>query len=650
MYQQAQHRHSRILQDIAVYAPFAPMQMLNRQLKNSSGIESTHPTLQVYVEPEIVRRIPDLFLRTDEPPSQTAYPVSLDDVPCGAGLKGGEYLVSAFTAHAKCMHNGNEPTMGSAGTILADISPQPDSETSIALLAHQYSEIQDILEVLGDISGLAEVVQLSLRVCDFDLLQNILETVIYHRQSFRAMGLDSSIQGIAIARYQRLRAHEGPNRSLAQYFVTLGQLPNATSLIVEAIPYFTREKAQAEQVVGIAATTPASESLAADDDVAKPNIPDEVQQALAQGNSLDGQAMERIFQAIRVFLCKARVNECAESIRGCMPLFARLQDIDNSQYHLLAYECYRAICQIQDVNAQIFAILCIEHGCLELSFLLKKTLEQCTDRTAQEGPDTALSILELLANGSTGIDRKSSSADDSSLRVRTPISVVQEQEFRSILDLAFLVIIMLRDDDRASSARLRALCDSSFVFKVLIGSILHDAQNLNMQIRSWLAKAVSPPSRAYLRRLLLRLMDPQCQHGRATASFLPFTRLTDTAGLRDKSFEEIVYYAFSNVDQCSLPFYGIGLANIASLCLPDSASKVKARRVVMACVGRAISHNLSYWNELLAFLPGEVNVLEDVCVSGYRTCKSLLTSTRFASRQNKGYFSTIPTVRWRLVC
>ncbi|EFR02531.1 hypothetical protein MGYG_05527 [Nannizzia gypsea CBS 118893] len=170
------------------------------------------------------------------------------------------------------------------------------TQTTAAMLRpDQFYSLRSILERLGDISILADVLKLLSPSADPTILASLTDTLNYHLPAFTAIGATMDLfQSLAIS-YTKLSKTE-PH---VQYFIG-SMLDMALAIPSEAttVAVLRRDLIRYDKKSAMAASSPVSEHMADTLNPVNPTFGGMLDQLLASGNCMDDATLLRIFELL----------------------------------------------------------------------------------------------------------------------------------------------------------------------------------------------------------------------------------------------------------------------------------------------------------------------------------------------------------------
>lgn len=179
------------------------------------------------------------------------------------------------------------------------VSPPPGSDIShdikdTALTSSEFFEIRHILEQLGDISMLADVLRQASISDNVAVLISAVDTFNYHYASFSSIGATDDLYTCFIEAYFRV---DKTDSSIQELIISLlevgGKLPSALS----TVSTLRRDLAQLDKKMGLAVSSPVSDVMT-DSLGSSPMFMGELDQPLSTGTSGDESTIFRFFQSL----------------------------------------------------------------------------------------------------------------------------------------------------------------------------------------------------------------------------------------------------------------------------------------------------------------------------------------------------------------
>jgi mediator of RNA polymerase II transcription subunit 12 len=164
-----------------------------------------------------------------------------------------------------------------------------------ALPATAFFKVRSLLEILGDFSILADVLQLTLVTDNVVTLGSIADTLNYHLEIFRAVGSLKPTYDALIVRFVSLKsaflAERGPLCSILDLSLQMDGQKEVARQIRELL-------STCEHRTAVSAYSPVSDHMGELLQSADGEFLDEVEQQLASGNSMDIHTMKKMFDNV----------------------------------------------------------------------------------------------------------------------------------------------------------------------------------------------------------------------------------------------------------------------------------------------------------------------------------------------------------------
>lgn len=179
-----------------------------------------------------------------------------------------------------------------------------------ALTPQEFFEVRYILECLGDLSMLADVLKYASGSDSVTVLASAVDTLNYHLDSFTAIGATSDLFKSFTGAYARIGKTE---LSVQDLIASLLDVAIKLPAELPTVAILRRDQLQRDRKLAMAASSPVSDHIVDTLNTANPTFTEELDQLLASGNSMDEVTMARIFDSLRKRLQAGSINgkQCA---------------------------------------------------------------------------------------------------------------------------------------------------------------------------------------------------------------------------------------------------------------------------------------------------------------------------------------------------
>ena len=173
--------------------------------------------------------------------------------------------------------------------------PQIDVKSSDSITLDQYHQIQLVLERMDDFVIIADVLKILSDSTDDLILAAITDTINHHFDTLTAIGAVENLFQALWQQYQAIHSCIRVEKYFIESLIDLGRrLPKAT----QQVRFLEKRLVLYEQTILAAACSPISDHMAEALQSADSTFPDEIDQLMASGTSMDKPILSQVFQAI----------------------------------------------------------------------------------------------------------------------------------------------------------------------------------------------------------------------------------------------------------------------------------------------------------------------------------------------------------------
>ncbi|WEW57508.1 RNA polymerase II mediator complex subunit [Emydomyces testavorans] len=164
-----------------------------------------------------------------------------------------------------------------------------------ALTPTQFFLIRNIVESLGDLSLLADILKHASSSDDVVVLISAVDTLNYHSNSFKAIGASSDLYRSLLAGYSHVRKADRLIIELMSSLMEVGiKLPGELS----AVAMIRRDLSHFDKNFPVTVSSPVSEHTVDSFNPVSPAFPETLHQLLISGNGMDEANLNRIFDML----------------------------------------------------------------------------------------------------------------------------------------------------------------------------------------------------------------------------------------------------------------------------------------------------------------------------------------------------------------
>ncbi|KAI9669131.1 MAG: RNA polymerase II mediator complex subunit [Alyxoria varia] len=597
---------ARFLQDVPAQEISGSLAALRRQLLRRARCLSEDVDRLENIKYAIHRCLPGLFL-----PSSRRHNGEF------VSLKSLSSLNSYDSSEIKrWLH----PMVKPAAWSFVDGESTQDSErdSTAPTTSSQISTLLYIYESLDDYEALSALMLSTLQIAQFDLLLMIIDTTTLHLQVFKCLGVLEALQNSCVERYRGLRRLYPAQKSLIH---SLHALIGCKRDDQNLSKYLQAELTSCEQTCAAAACTPASEGILNESQGTPAEKDDEFERILANGASMDGPMISKIFEAsTERILGTAREKDNTDSITQQSSFLSRLQIYDEARFELLIVSWIeRVAASKQSSDLLSIAPFLAGSDCIDLFQLITHAKKLFTsNRSSSQGPTSFfLWLLEVftldLSNTCplTGSDRLLGDyrerVDNSARHFMVKQSSALAEHSMDLVDIMCAFLNSVKSEDVTNSrSRIRKVFASDKVLQIIMKAILKAPVDTYWKFHGAMASSETKAVNTELELLVRRMMDPS-----GSLSLLPFdlppcAPVLTCLALNHKSYGEAFTTIFTNVDNLSEPLLRVGLSLLVqSACLDGDTDSTKEQLSVAVRI--AIDRGCRYWKSLLSLLPGDVS-------------------------------------------
>ncbi|KAF2752001.1 hypothetical protein M011DRAFT_463486 [Sporormia fimetaria CBS 119925] len=174
-----------------------------------------------------------------------------------------------------------------------------DDQAVSAVTMHEFCVVRSYIEAFGDLSILADILKCLSITTDSIVLAAVVDTLLYHRRAFYAIGAYEALCARVVASYARMRMSQIPDRRLLLSLIDLAHTTKDTPPMLRAL---TNDIARLDQSQSDAACSPVSDMLFETVSNSYLETGEEIERILSSGTSMDQPTMSRVFYKIMDYL------------------------------------------------------------------------------------------------------------------------------------------------------------------------------------------------------------------------------------------------------------------------------------------------------------------------------------------------------------
>ncbi|KAI2352458.1 RNA polymerase II mediator complex subunit [Ophidiomyces ophidiicola] len=178
------------------------------------------------------------------------------------------------------------------------ILPDNDTPSAVeisALTIAQFFKIRDVIESLGDLSLLADILRYATSSDEVPVLISIADTLNYHTDSFKAIGAFVDIFRGILTTYSCIGKSDHLTLELISSLLEIGiKLPTETP----AVTMLRRDLSRFDKKFLMMVSSPVSEQPLEPASYSRSTVPDAIRQLLDSGHSIDESNLRQIFDVL----------------------------------------------------------------------------------------------------------------------------------------------------------------------------------------------------------------------------------------------------------------------------------------------------------------------------------------------------------------
>ncbi|CRK27949.1 hypothetical protein BN1708_015025, partial [Verticillium longisporum] len=273
----------------------------------------------------------------------------------------------------RAVSNSSRALQTEVGARLLQIFQTDDYESSsdVHLSPTAFNHARSILEAAKDFTTMAEMIKLTSRFPDADILASCADTVNVHLPTFAAMNVARNLCDLLLERMKIVNDEQGVR--VRPLLVALGALTARLPGLANTSAHLRKELQQIDQSTAIDACSPVSDNMAARLQDAEGELNDEIERLLTGGTSLDRPTMDRLFHTVVTRLEGSWVKD-SEKQHAYSALLARLRIFDTQHFDVRMTDWVHHV-SIMKTRPTLFDIypFLISLGCLGLSTIMTTT-------------------------------------------------------------------------------------------------------------------------------------------------------------------------------------------------------------------------------------------------------------------------------------
>jgi mediator of RNA polymerase II transcription subunit 12, fungi type len=305
----------------------APLSSLSPPVKNLRDILLARAGFSLENEANLNRcckdyvatQLPRIFLDSQATKSTSSFVPSFSDLSWSLRSEIASFLKQQIAVFRAL---GHEPTTCGSS----------QAESANHLTNTEFCVVRSILEGLGDVPGMVEILNLCISSEDEMLLSSITDTVNFQLDAFSALGQLTALHEQLFQTYISMRSSSGLPR---QFVVSLISLSSLVPSDIVSVSSLQEDLARGDRGFAVAACSPVSDGMAESLQQAGPTFTEEFEAVLSSGNRMEEQTMDQLFHVLAERLEKGRYQTQAENDEVLCALHARLRIYKIAQFDSL---------------------------------------------------------------------------------------------------------------------------------------------------------------------------------------------------------------------------------------------------------------------------------------------------------------------------
>ena len=376
----------RLLREVPLYALPAHVQNLRNTILNRVGFSTIAEAQTISrIKSWLQSEAPDVFGLSED--DQIAYSGSMP------GLRNLGWTIKSEVSHwvrRSVVKHYHSPRSDNVSKNL------PEAKVISTLSLDDFQFIRDVLEQVGDISMLADVVLITCKTKDPSILIAAIDTMNYHFEAFSAIGAMQDLLRAAHDTYISAKASNAPSRQLIVGLLDVSlRLPESFSVMRDLQQDLARDER-----TNTAAFSPLSDSMADSIQYTGVASADDLDQLIPIGTNVDEQTLNRLFTSL-IERLESDDPSCKQSPSTVAQLLWRLKVSKAKQFDALMLKWIERTLQSyqRPPLAQLWAPL-IGAGCISLPTVVMVTRRMLASDSAKtpitDPADTTLELLRLI--------------------------------------------------------------------------------------------------------------------------------------------------------------------------------------------------------------------------------------------------------------
>ncbi|KAL9945659.1 RNA polymerase II mediator complex subunit [Verticillium nonalfalfae] len=381
-----------------------------------------------------------------------------------------------------------------------------ESSSDIHLSPTAFNHARSILEAAKDFTTMAEMIKLTSRFPDADILASCADTVNVHLATFAAMNVARNLCDLLLERMKIVNDEQGVR--VRPLLVALGALTARLPGLANTSAHLRKELQQIDQSTAIDACSPVSDNMAARLQDAEGELNDEIERLLTGGTSLDRPTMDRLFHTVVTRLEGSWAKD-SEKQHAYSALLARLRIFDTQHFDVRMTDWVHHV-SIMKTRPTLFDIypFLISLGCLGLSTIMTTTTVDPSKVVGGQIGCTSTYMQEVLQLVVSPLPPKNALSQEEAYRFYVQQRVAPQQHHRELAVLirnSLIEYSKLQNSEMSASAPLARQDLRDDVLDLLRLLVLNDSPT-TVQILG--TKLADSPLSEVLASITTRLLAP----------------------------------------------------------------------------------------------------------------------------------------------
>ncbi|EEY15896.1 RNA polymerase I activation mediator protein [Verticillium alfalfae VaMs.102] len=381
-----------------------------------------------------------------------------------------------------------------------------ESSSDIHLSPTAFNHARSILEAAKDFTTMAEMIKLTSRFPDADILASCADTVNVHLATFAAMNVARNLCDLLLERMKIVNDEQGVR--VRPLLVALGALTSRLPGLANTSAHLRKELQQIDQSTAIDACSPVSDNMAARLQDAEGELNDEIERLLTGGTSLDRPTMDRLFHTVVTRLEGSWAKD-SEKQHAYSALLARLRIFDTQHFDVRMTDWVHHV-SIMKTRPTLFDIypFLISLGCLGLSTIMTTTTVDPSKVVGGQIGCTSTYMQEVLQLVVSPLPPKNALSQEEAYRFYVQQRVAPQQHHRELAVLVRNSLIeysKLQNSEMSTNAPLAQQDLQDDVLDLLRLLVLNDSPT-TVQILG--TKLADSPLSEVLASITTRLLAP----------------------------------------------------------------------------------------------------------------------------------------------